>query len=115
MTFAGSGASMMAAAAPPDTIGQFNLQLMPWNERVKAEEIFQNIRDRVADISGLEVQIAAQENGPPAGKAINLASRARSTPISRRSSASCATSSRTTSATPSTSRTAVPRPASTGK
>ncbi|MDP3314918.1 MAG: efflux RND transporter permease subunit, partial [Devosia sp.] len=32
----------------------------------------QNIRDRVAGISGLEVQIAAQENGPPAGKAINL-------------------------------------------
>ena len=57
---------------PPDTIGQFNLQLMPWNERVKADEIFQNIRERVAGISGLEVQIAAQENGPPAGKAINL-------------------------------------------
>src|SRR5690606_686622 len=73
MTFAGSGgASMMSSGGPPDTIGQFNLQLMPWNERVKAEEIFQNIRERVADISGLQVQIAAQENGPPAGKAINL-------------------------------------------
>lgn len=73
MAFAGNrGGSGFGGAAPPDTIGQFNLQLMPWNERVKAEEIFQNIRDRVADISGLEVQIAAQENGPPAGKAINL-------------------------------------------
>lgn len=71
MTFAGSGGSF-GGSTPPDTIGQFNLQLMPWNERVKAEEIFQNIRDRVAHISGLEVQIAAQENGPPAGKAINL-------------------------------------------
>ncbi|HTM78266.1 MAG TPA: efflux RND transporter permease subunit, partial [Devosia sp.] len=38
----------------------------------KAEQIFQEIRTRVADISGLQVQIAAQENGPPAGKAINL-------------------------------------------
>jgi multidrug efflux pump len=65
MTFASSG-------APPDTVGQFNLQLMPFNERVRANEIFQNIRDRVADISGIDVQIAAQENGPPAGKAINL-------------------------------------------
>ncbi|HEY9009741.1 MAG TPA: efflux RND transporter permease subunit, partial [Devosia sp.] len=73
MTFAGSGgADMMSSGGPPDTIGQFNLQLLPWNERVPAEEIFQNIRDRVADISGLQVQIAAQENGPPAGKAINL-------------------------------------------
>lgn len=65
MTFASTG-------APPDTVGQFSLQLMPYNERVKAETIFQNIRDRVADISGIDVQIQAQENGPPAGKAINL-------------------------------------------
>ena len=73
MTFAGSGGNtMMSSGGPPDTIGQFQLQLMPWNERVKADEIFQNIRNRVADISGLQVQIAAQENGPPAGKAINL-------------------------------------------
>ncbi|WP_108395824.1 efflux RND transporter permease subunit [Devosia submarina] len=73
MSFGGSGADGgLSSAAPPDTIGSFNLQLMPYNERVKAAEIFQNIRDRVADISGLEVQIAAQENGPPAGKAINL-------------------------------------------
>ncbi|HEY0854250.1 MAG TPA: efflux RND transporter permease subunit [Devosia sp.] len=72
MTFSGGGGDMMSSGGPPDTIGQFNLQLMPWNERVPAEEIFQNIRNRVADISGLQVQIAAQENGPPAGKAINL-------------------------------------------
>jgi multidrug efflux pump len=73
MTFAGgNGDGGMGAAAPPDTVGSFNLQLIPYNERLKAEQIFQNIRDRVADIPGLEVQIAAQENGPPAGKAINL-------------------------------------------
>jgi len=71
MTFAGGGGGM-GGGSPPDTIGQFSLQLQPWNERVKAEEIFQNIRERVRSISGLEVQIAAQENGPPAGKAINL-------------------------------------------
>jgi multidrug efflux pump len=63
---------MMGSSAPPDTIGQFNLQLLPWNDRVKAEEIFANIRERTKDIPGLQVQIAAQENGPPAGKAINL-------------------------------------------
>ena len=73
MTFAGGqGAGGMGGSTPPDTIGSFNLQLMPYNERVKAEVIFQDIRDRVKDISGLEVQIAAQENGPPAGKAINM-------------------------------------------
>jgi multidrug efflux pump len=73
MTFAGGGGGGgMGGGSPPDTIGQFNLQLLPYNERVKADVIFQDIRDRVANISGLEVQIAAQENGPPAGKAINL-------------------------------------------
>ncbi len=72
MTFAGSGGGGFGGGSPPDTIGKFSLQLQPWNERVKAEEIFQNIRDRVKGISGLEVQIAAEENGPPAGKAINL-------------------------------------------
>jgi len=63
---------MSFGGSAPDTIGSFNLQLLPYNERVKAAEIFQDIRERVAGISGLEVQIAAQENGPPAGKAINL-------------------------------------------
>lgn len=71
MTFAGSG-SASGGSSPPDTIGQFSLQLMPWNERVKAAVIFEEIREKVKDISGLQVQIAAQENGPPAGKAINL-------------------------------------------
>ncbi|MGV3490041.1 MAG: efflux RND transporter permease subunit, partial [Devosia sp.] len=72
MTFSGGGGGMMSSGGPPDTIGQFSLQLINYNERVKAAEIFQNIRDRVADISGIEVQISGQENGPPAGKSINL-------------------------------------------
>jgi multidrug efflux pump len=71
MTF-GGGDGFMTSAGPPDTIGSFQLQLLPYNERVKAAEIFQNIRTRVADISGLDVQIKGQEDGPPAGKAINL-------------------------------------------
>lgn len=58
--------------SPPDTIGRLELQLQPWQSRVPADEIFTEIRERVAGISGLEVQISAQENGPPAGKAINL-------------------------------------------
>ena len=59
-------------ASPPDTIGTLQLQLQPWSQRQTAEAIFGEIRERVADISGLEIQIAAEEMGPPAGKAINL-------------------------------------------
>lgn len=71
MTF-GSGGNAMSSGGPPDTIGTFQLQLLPWVNRVPAAEIFEDIRERVADISGLDVQISAQEDGPPAGKAINL-------------------------------------------
>ena len=58
--------------SPPDTIGNLQLQLQPWSQRQSAEKIFTEIRERVKGISGLEVQIAAEEGGPPAGKAINL-------------------------------------------
>ena len=58
--------------SPPDTIGNIQLQLQPWEKRIKAEGIFAEIRERVSDISGLEVQIAAAENGPPAGKNVSL-------------------------------------------
>nr|WP_314261200.1 efflux RND transporter permease subunit [uncultured Devosia sp.] len=57
---------------PPDTIGNFQLQLTNYNHRVKAEEIFADIRERVSHFAGLDVQVLAAENGPPAGKDINL-------------------------------------------
>jgi multidrug efflux pump len=66
------GGNGFGGESPPDTIGSFQLQLQPWSERVPAEKIFQEIRDKTKDIPGLDIQIAAQENGPPAGKAINL-------------------------------------------
>jgi len=72
MTFTGDQSSFGSSPPPPNTIGQLQLQLLPWNDRVKADVIFQDIRDRVKDIPGIDVQIAAQENGPPAGKAINM-------------------------------------------
>jgi len=71
LTF-GGGNGFDTGSTPPDTIGTIRLQLMPWKDRVPAAEIFQEIRERTADIPGLEVQIAAQEEGPPSGKAINL-------------------------------------------
>ncbi len=71
MQFGGAN-SFGGGGTPSDTIGSFSLQLLPWTDRVPAAEIFQDIRSKVQSIPGIEVQIAAQENGPPAGKAINL-------------------------------------------
>lgn len=69
MQFGTTGA---AGTMPPDTIGNFQLQLVNWNHRVKAEQIFADIRGRVEQIAGLDIQVMAVENGPPAGKDINL-------------------------------------------
>jgi len=69
MQFGSTGAF---GATPPDTIGNFQLQLVNYNNRVKAEEIFTNIRERVAGFAGLDIQVLAAENGPPAGKDINM-------------------------------------------
>jgi len=69
MQFGNTGAF---GSTPPDTIGNFQLQLVNWNHRVPAEQIFSDIRSRVAGIAGLDVQVLAAENGPPAGKDINI-------------------------------------------
>lgn len=69
MQFGSTGAF---STMPPDTIGNFQLQLVSYNNRVKAEEIFANIRERVKGFAGLDIQVLGAENGPPAGKDINL-------------------------------------------
>ncbi len=69
MQFGSTGAF---GSTPPDTIGNFQLQLTNWNHRVPASEIFADIRQRVAGFAGLDIQLLAAENGPPAGKDINL-------------------------------------------
>ncbi|WIY53749.1 efflux RND transporter permease subunit [Devosia sp. YIM 151766] len=69
MQFGSTGAF---GSTPPDTLGNFQLQLTNWNHRVPASEIFADIRERVAGFAGLDIQLLAAENGPPAGKDINL-------------------------------------------
>ena len=69
MQFGNTGAF---GTTPPDTIGNFQLQLVNYNHRVKAEEIFADIRERVKGFAGLDIQVLAAENGPPAGKDINI-------------------------------------------
>src|SRR5690606_36589178 len=69
MQFGSTGAF---GSTPPDTIGNFQLQLINYNNRVKAEEIFADIRERMGQFSGLDIQVLAAENGPPAGKDINV-------------------------------------------
>jgi multidrug efflux pump len=66
------GATGAFSTTPPDTIGNFQLQLVNYNDRVRAAEIFEDIRQRVDGFAGLDIQVLGAENGPPAGKDINI-------------------------------------------
>ncbi|WP_127145724.1 efflux RND transporter permease subunit [Pelagibacterium montanilacus] len=69
MNFGSTGA---LGTVPPDTIGNFQLELAAWKDRLPAEQIFEEIRARTADISGIGVEVSGLEGGPPAGKDINV-------------------------------------------
>ena len=64
----GSGAS----DTPADQVGMITLELSNYNYRRKGKVILQDIRDRVADIPGIRVEVRKREDGPPTGKAIRL-------------------------------------------
>jgi len=56
-----------------DKIGGIFLELHDENERArKGSEIFQEIRDRTAPLSGISVEVQKMEQGPPVGKPIQI-------------------------------------------
>ncbi|WP_196259107.1 efflux RND transporter permease subunit [Pelagibacterium limicola] len=69
MNFGTTGAF---GSLPPDTMGNFQLELKPWKDRSPAAVIFADIRERTQHISGVGVQVIGAEDGPPAGKDINI-------------------------------------------
>jgi multidrug efflux pump len=66
------GGFQMGGEEPEDTIGRITLDLKPWDERRKADEILADIRARTADIAGIRVEPRKQEEGPPTGKAVQV-------------------------------------------
>lgn len=64
----GSGAT----DAPADQIGTITLEMEDYNNRRKGKVILAEIRERVADIAGIQVEVRKREDGPPTGKDIRL-------------------------------------------
>ncbi|MDF3415873.1 efflux RND transporter permease subunit [Sulfitobacter sp. M57] len=65
--------SMMSAGqGDEETIGVLQLELTPWDTRRPAAEIGEDIRETVADIAGIDVQVQTESGGPTAGKPVNL-------------------------------------------
>ena len=55
-----------------DTIGVIQYEFADWKTRPKAHEIMDSIRDKTADIPGIQVEVTAPRGGPPTGKPIQI-------------------------------------------
>ena len=65
-TGSGEGANDQAE----DVIGTIQIEFVDWEQRRTADEIFDEIRERTADLAGIIVEPRKQDSGPPGGKAI---------------------------------------------
>jgi multidrug efflux pump len=55
-----------------DTIGSVQFEFVDWQQRRKAGEIMQEIRERTADIPGVVIEVTKPAAGPPTGKPVTL-------------------------------------------
>ncbi|MHA3916084.1 efflux RND transporter permease subunit [Halovulum sp. GXIMD14793] len=69
--------TMMAGQGEEEIIGTIQLDLADWDTRKTAAEIGDQIRNDVADIAGIDVQVQTESGGPTQGKPVNLEMRAR--------------------------------------
>ena len=59
-------------SVPKNTIGIIELELANWKTRRKAGAIFKDIKKKVADIDGVEIEILSQRSGPSQTKPISI-------------------------------------------
>ncbi|SDT87222.1 efflux RND transporter permease subunit [Halopseudomonas salegens] len=57
---------------PPDVVGTLQFQFVDWHERRRAATILDEMRDLTADVPGIILEFRRQEDGPAAGKPIEL-------------------------------------------
>ena len=64
--------SIGAGQGDEEVIGTIQLDLIDWDARPTAAEIGAAIREDVADIAGIDVQVQTESGGPTSGKPVNL-------------------------------------------
>jgi multidrug efflux pump len=55
-----------------DQIGSLVLNYIEWDQRRKSDEILAEIRDRTADLVGINIETRKPDSGPPMGKPIRI-------------------------------------------
>jgi multidrug efflux pump len=62
----------MGGEISEDTIGVIQFEFAHWQTRRPGHEIMDSIRERTADIPGIQVEVTAPRAGPPTGKPIQV-------------------------------------------
>ena len=60
-----------------DTIGTIFLEFAEWDQRRPASDIFEEIRQRTANLAGLKIEVRKPDAGPPTGKDVQIQLRSR--------------------------------------
>jgi multidrug efflux pump len=64
------------ASPPNDTIGRIEVDFDQYEQRkalgIRGKDISRQIRDRVADLPGMQVEVREPEGGPPVGKSVQV-------------------------------------------
>ena len=55
-----------------DIVGSISLEFADWRQRPKVSQIFETLRERLAGISGVIIDLRKEEGGPPVGKPLQL-------------------------------------------
>ena len=71
--FAGDGGlEKRGGEGPPDSIGEIQLELLPWDQRRNGDEIIAEVESRIAQVPGVIAELQVQRDGPEQGKPIQL-------------------------------------------
>ncbi|MGB0854164.1 MAG: efflux RND transporter permease subunit [Pikeienuella sp.] len=71
--FAGSGGlEKQGGGGPPDSIGEIQLEFLPWDQRRGGDAIVAEIEERIATVPGVIPELEIEKNGPEQGKPIQL-------------------------------------------
>jgi multidrug efflux pump len=55
-----------------DIVGSISLEFADWRHRPRVNQIFETLRGRLADFSGVIIDLRKEEGGPPVGKPLQL-------------------------------------------
>ena len=55
-----------------DIVGSISLEFADWRNRPRVNQIFETLRERLVDFSGVIIDLRKEEGGPPVGKPLQL-------------------------------------------